>query len=136
MFKDQKGTTLFGEVGTTIAGALNTVLHGLDSFGETFDWKQFGDSIADGINKFFSTFDWKLAADTFNTLAHGILDAADAAVSGTDWLKTCCGITTSNGYSSNGTNTFGVDYYYEYNRANMFPLCSCYWFHNTDAGVW
>lgn len=85
LFKDQKGTTLFGEVGKTIAGALNTVLHGLDSFGTTFDWKQFGKSISDGINNFFSTFDWKLAADTFNTLAHGILDAADAAVSGTDW---------------------------------------------------
>ncbi len=85
LFKDQKGTTLFGEVGTTIAGALNTVLHGLDSFGETFDWKQFGDSIADGINKFFSTFDWKLAADTFNTLAHGIVTAASEAISGTDW---------------------------------------------------
>lgn len=85
LFKDQKGTTLFGEVGTTIAGALNTVLHGLDSFGTTFDWKQFGKSISDGINNFFSTFDWKLAADTFNTLAHGILDAATEAVSGTDW---------------------------------------------------
>lgn len=85
LFKDQKGTTLFGEVGKTIAGALNTVLHGLDSFGTTFDWKQFGKSISDGINNFFSTFDWKLAADTFNTLAHGILDVATEAVSGTDW---------------------------------------------------
>lgn len=85
LFEGQKGTTLFGETGKLIANSLNTVLHGLDSFGTTFDWKQFGKSISDGINNFFSTFDWKLAADTFNTLAHGILDVATEAVSGTDW---------------------------------------------------
>lgn len=76
---------LFGSVGTTIAGALNTALHFLDSFGHTFSWINFGDSIAQGINDFFSTFDWELAADTFNTLAHGIVTAASEAISGTDW---------------------------------------------------
>ena len=87
LFKDQKGTTLFGEIGTTIAGALNTVLHGLDSFGETFDWTQFGASIADGINNFFSTFDFGLLADTINTWAHGLIDSATEAISGTDWTN-------------------------------------------------
>ena len=57
---------LFGAVGTTIAGALNTALHGLDSFGETFDWEDFGNSIATGINNFFATFDFALLADTLN----------------------------------------------------------------------
>lgn len=69
-------------------------------------------------------------------VGNGTNGVFSSAVSGTDWLKTCCGITTSNGYSSNGTNTFGVDYYYEYNRANMFPLCSCYWYDSAYAGVW
>lgn len=55
LFKGQKGTTLFGETGKLIANSLNTVLHGLDSFGTTFNWKQFGNSIADGINKFSKT---------------------------------------------------------------------------------
>lgn len=45
-------------------------------------------------------------------------------VSGTDWLKTCAGITTHDGYSGCGTNIFGKDYYCEVNIANMFPLCS------------
>lgn len=76
---------LFGSVGSTIAGALNTALNFLNSFGHTFSWTNFGDSIAQGINDFFSTFDWKLAADTFNTLAHGIVTAASEAISGTDW---------------------------------------------------
>ncbi len=85
LFEGKKGETLFGALGTTIAGSLNTALHFLNSFGKTFSWKKFGASISQGINNFFSTFDWKLAAETFNTLAHGILDAAIEAVSGTDW---------------------------------------------------
>lgn len=82
---DKNGNTVFGELGTTIAGALNTVLHGLDSFGKTFDWTQFGASIADGINNFFNTFDFELLADTLNTWAQGLLDSAIAAISGVDW---------------------------------------------------
>lgn len=85
LFKGKKGETLFGKVGTTIAGALNTVLHGLDSFGKTFEWEQFGQNISDGINNFFKTFDEVLAADTLNTWADGILTSLIDAVSGTDW---------------------------------------------------
>ena len=40
---------LFSSVGKTIAGALNTALHFLDSFGETFDFTNFGISIGPGI---------------------------------------------------------------------------------------
>lgn len=85
LFKGKKGETLFGKVGTTIAGALNTVMHGLDSFGKTFEWEQFGQNISDGINNFFKTFDDVLAADTINTWADGILTSLITAVSGTDW---------------------------------------------------
>lgn len=85
LFKGKKGETLFGKVGTTIAGALNTVLHGLDSFGKTFEWEQFGQNISDGINNFFKTFDAVLAADTLNTWADGILTSLITAVSETDW---------------------------------------------------
>ena len=85
LFKGKKGETLFGKVGTTIAGALNTVLHSLDSFGKTFEWEQFGQNISDGINNFFKTFDAVLAADTINTWADGILTSLITAVSETDW---------------------------------------------------
>lgn len=76
---------LFGAVGTTIAGALNTALHGLDSFGETFDWEDFGNSIATGINNFFATFDFALLADTLNTWANGLLDAIIAGLDEVNW---------------------------------------------------
>ena len=76
---------LFGAVGTTIAGALNTALHGLDSFGETFDWEDFGNSIATGINNFFTTFDFALLADTLNTWVDGLKTALVTAITKIDW---------------------------------------------------
>lgn len=78
---------LFGAVGQTIAGALNTALHFLDSFGTEFDWVDFGESIAAGINEFFSTFDFILLADTINTWAKGILDTIITAINETDWKQ-------------------------------------------------
>lgn len=84
---DKGGNTIFGELSKTIASTLNTVLHGLDSFGTTFDWTQFGSSIADGVNKFFSTFDFGLLADTINKWVHGILSAIISSVRKTDWQK-------------------------------------------------
>lgn len=85
LFEGQKGTTLFGETGKLIANSLNTVLHGLDSFGTTFDWKQFGNSIADGINKFFQNFDFALLAQTLNAWAQGAFDAVTTALSKISW---------------------------------------------------
>ena len=87
---------------------------------------------------------YDLVTGIFNTgsnpdvffVGNGTNGVFSSAVSGTDWLKTCCGITTSNGYSSNGTNTFGEDLYYEYNLANMFPLASYRWYDSANAGVW
>lgn len=76
---------IFAALGTTIAGSLNTALHFLDSFGETFDWTNFGMSIATGINHFFSTFDFALLAETINTFANGILDTIIVAISQTNW---------------------------------------------------
>ena len=94
LFKGQKGTTLFGEVGRLIANSLNTVLHGLDSFGKTFDWKQFGNSIADGINKFFKNFDFALLAQTLNVWVQGIYTAITTALGNISWKDVYNGIKT------------------------------------------
>nr|DAT86994.1 MAG TPA: minor tail protein [Caudoviricetes sp.] len=92
LFEGQKGTTLFGETGRLIANALNTVLHGLDSFGTTVDWKQFGNSIADGVNKFFQNFDFALLAQTLNTWAQGAFDAVTTALSKISWKDVWKGV--------------------------------------------
>lgn len=92
LFEGQKGTTLFGETGKLIANSLNTVLHGLDSFGTTFNWKQFGNSIADGINKFFQNFDFALLAQTLNSWAQGAFDAVVTALKKISWKDVWKGV--------------------------------------------
>ena len=83
---------LFGDVGMTIAGALNTAIYTALSFGETFDWNNLGDSIAEGINKFFSTFDFASAAEAVNTWAKGLFGTVKAAVANIDWWEVYSGI--------------------------------------------
>lgn len=85
LFEGQKGTTLFGELGNLIARSLNTVLHGLDSFGDTFSWAQFGQSLADGVNRFFGSFDFPLLAETLNTWVQGVFNSIVEFVKAVHW---------------------------------------------------
>ena len=78
---------LFGAVGRTIAGALNTAIYAALSFAENFDFKNLGLSIAEGINEFFNTFDFSSLAKMLNTWAEGILDTAIVALSKIKWYK-------------------------------------------------
>ena len=78
---------LFGAVGRTIAGALNTAIYAALSFGETFDFADFGLSIATGINEFFKTFDFKSLAKTLNTWVNGIEKTIITAISHINWGK-------------------------------------------------
>lgn len=87
LFAGQNGQTLFGVVGKTIASALNTAIYAALSFGETFDFKQFGYNIADGINNFFETFDFAALAETINVWVQGIWDVIKTIISETDWEK-------------------------------------------------
>lgn len=84
---------LFGATGRTIASALNTALKALNSFGKTFDWKDFGKSIATGINDFFYTFDFSELADTINTWVHGLEEALISAIDEFDIKKALSGLT-------------------------------------------
>jgi len=77
----------FSEVGSAIAKALNTALHFLNNFGETFDFEEFGDSIAAAINRFFLDWDADLTADTFNKLALGALKSIGNAIGGVNWMQ-------------------------------------------------
>lgn len=76
---------LFGSVGRTIAGALNTAIYAALSFGENFDFYDFGVSIATGINEFFRTFDFGALAETLNVWVNGIEEAIIAALSNINW---------------------------------------------------
>lgn len=84
---------LFYDLGATIAGSLNTALHFLNSFGTTFDWTNFGLSIANGINGFFKNFDFTLLAKTINAWVQGIYTVLTTAIKNVSWKDVLKGIT-------------------------------------------
>mgnify|MGYP002711882968 CR=1 FL=1 len=84
---------LFYDLGATIAGSLNTALHFLNSFGATFDWSNFGLSIANGINGFFENFDFALLAKTINAWVQGIYTMLTTAIKNVSWKDVLKGIT-------------------------------------------
>lgn len=76
---------LFGEVGKTLANSLNTAIYSALAFGETFDFEDFGKSIASGINNFFDNFDFKALAKTLNTWVDGIKTTILTALKEIKW---------------------------------------------------
>lgn len=78
---------LFGALGRTIAGVLNTVLYAAFAFSENFDFTDAGNSLAALINGFFSTFDFKVAGKTVSNLAKGFLALFIAAIKETKWYQ-------------------------------------------------
>lgn len=83
---------LFGAVGQTIAGALNTAIYAALAFGETFDWTNLGESIASGVNNFFATFDFAALANTIDTWVQGIWTTVRTALVNIDWKNIFAGI--------------------------------------------
>ena len=77
----------FWKIGETISAQLNTALHILDTFGHTFDFANFGESVASAIGGFFENWDADLTADTFNTLANGILTSIGTALDSVNWKR-------------------------------------------------
>lgn len=66
---------LFGNLGKTIAGSINTAFQALNAFAIEFDWKNLGISVATGIDKFFENWDAGLSAEALSNLATGIFDS-------------------------------------------------------------
>ncbi len=72
---------LFAAVGKTIAGALNTALHAIDSFGATFDWKNLGDSLSAGLVAFLKGIDWETALSAAANWGTGIATTLNSFIS-------------------------------------------------------
>lgn len=83
---------LFKATGETIAGALNTAIQSALSFGITFEFDEFGLSIAEGINGFFTTFDFAGLAKTINVWVQGIWDTVKTAIVNIDWKSVWGGV--------------------------------------------
>ncbi len=89
---DADGKTLFGELGRTIASALNAVIYSALEFALEFDWEQFGYNLADGINNFFYTFDFGSLAQAINKWVQGIWTTITSAISNIKWENVWKGV--------------------------------------------
>ena len=83
---------LFGTVGRTIANSLNTAIYAALSFGQTFDFYEFGMSIAEAVNEFFKNFDFVSLAQTLNVWVGGIITTIRTALQNIEWSKIWDGI--------------------------------------------
>ena len=72
---------LFSAIGNTVAGALNTALHALDSFGATFDWTNFGNSLSAGLASYLKGIDWETALSAASNWGTGIAKTLNAFIS-------------------------------------------------------
>lgn len=77
----------FGLVGTTLANVLNSAFKFLAEFGTTFDWTNFGVSLATGINNFLENLnidDFKRGVHAF---VYGIRDSIVSFLDTVNWYK-------------------------------------------------
>ena len=85
-------TDLFKDVAHTIAGALNTAIYAALTFGQTFDWTQFGEKLAAGVNEFFTTFDFKSFAKAINVWVKGLFRTIKTFIKEVNWKDVFKGI--------------------------------------------
>lgn len=77
----------FGLIGETLANVLNTAFTFLATFGEEFDWVNFGVSLATGLNTFLENLDIEEFSKGVKAFVYGIRDSIVTFLSGTNWEK-------------------------------------------------
>ena len=97
---------LFGEVGMTFANSLNTAFRFLDNFGRTFDFTNFGASLAEGLNKFMSNIDWDTALSAARNWGVGISTTINKFFKDTNWEEV--GHTLAKSIETGLTLFFGI----------------------------
>lgn len=83
---------LFGKIGSTIAGLLNTAIYSALSLGEEFDFEQFGSALAELVNDFFRDFDFEACAEAINTWVDGLGAAIGGFLEGLTWEDILSGV--------------------------------------------
>lgn len=78
---------LFYEVGKTIANSLNTVIRASLSFAETFDFGDFGQSLAESVNGFFLNYDFGSLAESINEWVDGVIELISEFLKNVDWAE-------------------------------------------------
>lgn len=76
-----------------------------------------------------------VATTGWDYFGNGAGQVFSGATSGTDYLRSCCGIAALTGMSAAGTSQFGNDGNYRSGPANLFPVASGGWSGAGGAGV-
>ena len=105
---------LFSAIGKTVAGCINTALHFLDSFGQTFDWANFGKSLGVGLTTFLNNLDWKTALSAAKNWGKGMATALNNFLANTSFEA--IGKTVANAINT------AVTYALNYGRTFNFSL--------------
>lgn len=101
------GTLDFSTVGSTISGALNTILTGINTFFQDVDWTGLGTGIGTGLSNMFSTLDWSgvgifltngirslleglhgfVTSFDFSAFGSNLATATMSAINNVDWVQ-------------------------------------------------
>lgn len=81
LFAGEAGERLFKSLGTTIAGAINTVFIAWDTWNDTIKWASIGKNIKKGAVKFLKTWQPEIAGEAFGGFVSGLANALYSAVS-------------------------------------------------------
>lgn len=101
------GTLDFSTVGSTISGAINTILTGINTFFQDVDWTGLGTGIGTGLSNMFSTLDWSgvgifltngirslleglhgfVTSFDFSAFGSNLATATMAAINNVDWVQ-------------------------------------------------
>lgn len=82
--KNGEKENVFTGLGKTIAGALNTALESLDGFATTFNFDDFGESLALGIVSTIQNINWKKALSNASKWGEGVAKALNGFLSAED----------------------------------------------------
>jgi len=81
LFTGTSGERLFKNLGSTVAGAVNTVFNAGDAFASKFKFGAFGKALATGIKSFLKDWDAGLTGKTFGKFVGGLANTLYAVVS-------------------------------------------------------
>lgn len=81
LFSGKKGEKLFKSLGSTIAGAVNTVMIAAKTWAETLEWAKIGENIKKGAVEFFTDWEPEITGEAFGGFVSGVANALYATVS-------------------------------------------------------
>lgn len=100
-----------------------------DAWGETVHIETLYD-LQTNLFRWTTENSWHYFGNGTNQVFSENFDPADI-----DYIRTMSGIALAAGYSGSGTNLFGRDGNYRFNRENLFPIVGGNWFRGSLAGV-